>query len=151
MTDFETLKSIFSRPVCQRATQPLKVGVEIAVILPGGKPTRLRRTAEGTVTEDCPASAADMTFDVPTAALQKLESLSTEDIGEIGVEILKLMASQDANTRIKARVHIGAFTLFTNGYLGILPLGGPTVMKFLGTKGLTSLGKIKDALSKLKG
>ena len=62
-----------------------------------------------------------------------------------------LMLSQEESLRLKAKVHIGSFQLLRNGYLGILPLGGVTVMKFLASKGFSSIGKIKDAISNLKG
>lgn len=150
MSDFEILKDIFMRDVCQRATKPLRNGAQIAVQL-GAVAARLRKTGEGLVVEDQAAEKPDMSFTVPTAALQHLQAQTTQDIGEVGVEILKLMASSDESRKIRAKVHIGAFSLFTQGYLTVLPLGGPAVMKFLGTKGLTNIGKIKEALSKLKG
>lgn len=149
MSDFDLLQELFGRAVCQRATRPLKRGAQIAVHL-GEAQARLRKTESGIVAENLPAEKPDMTFFVPSQAIQQLHAMSTEDIGEIGVEILKLMANPEPEKKIRAKVHIGPLTLFLHGYLGVLPLGGPTVMKFLGTKGLTNIGKIKDAISKLK-
>ena len=151
MKDLDLLKEIFGREVCQRATKPLRNGAQIAISLSTGESARLRKTAEGLVVEADAAEKPDMSFEVPTGALTQLQSFTSTEIGDIGVEILKLMASSEPSKKIRARVHIGAFGLFTQGYLGILPLGGPAVMKFLGTKGLTNIGKIKEALSKLKG
>ena len=47
-------------------------------------------------------------------------------------------------------VFVGPFDFLTHGYLGILPLGGATVMKFLASKGFTGISKIRDAISKLR-
>ncbi len=150
-SDFEILKEIFERDVCQRATKPLKKGAQIAITLSDKSQVSLRKTDSGIKAEASPAEKPDMSFEIPTGALQHLQKVDSEDIGDIGVEILKLMASAEPKKKVRAKVHIGAFSLFTQGYLGILPLGGPAVMKFLGTKGLTNIGKIKEALSKLKG
>lgn len=150
-TPFELLKTVFDRDVCQRATKPLRQGVEIAVRFAEGGTATLSKIGSRLETEDRTPAQPDMTFDVSLRALEALAKSETTDIGEIGVEILKLMAHSDDQVRIRARVHIGAFGLLTHGYLGVLPLGGPAVMKFLGTKGLTNIGKIKEALSKLRG
>jgi hypothetical protein len=60
------------------------------------------------------------------------------------------MASADAACKVKAKVHVGIFDMLRKGYLGVLPLGGTAVMKYLGTKGFGSIGKVKDALSQMK-
>lgn len=146
----ETLAAYFERDVCQRATKPLRVGVTIALYVGEEGPFSLERFKDGTrVTAQKPENP-DMTFRVPPKGLERLAEYSSDDIGEIGVHILKLMADPDPNVRIQPKVHIGLFEFLRNGYLGILPLGGTAVMKFLATKGLTSLGKIKDAIARLR-
>jgi len=144
------LAEFFARDVCQRATAPLRNGVEIAVKVDGCPDLMLVKT-EGRVRVQAGAPARpDMTFHVPPAAIDSLCAETTTDIGEIGVAILRLMASADAALRVRAQVHIGLFDLLRGGYLGVLPLGGATVMKFLASKGLTNIGKIKDGLSRLR-
>jgi len=144
------LKEFFSRPVCNAATKPLREGVQIAIYLDDQGPVCLTKKNKAMTVETTAPAKPDMTFWVPAPAVATLTSLTTEDVGEIGVEILKLMAHDDAAHRISAKVHIGTFDLLRHGYLGVLPLGGPAVMKFLASKGLTGVGKIKDAISKLK-
>ena len=87
---------------------------------------------------------------VPQKGLDRLLALSTEDVGDIGVEILKLVTSQDKDTRMTLKVKVGMLTMVRNGYLGVLPLGGTTVMKFLASKGFTGLGKIKQGIESLR-
>ena len=61
------------------------------------------------------------------------------------------MAHKDQEFRVLAKVHIGPFKLLRNGYFSILPLGGATVMKYLGAKGFGNIGKIKDAIARMRG
>lgn len=147
---YESLAAFFRRDVCQRATKPLRDGIVIAVAVDGEAPLSLTKMGgRMEVTMEKPAKP-DMSFSLTAKGLEQLSSLQTEDIGEIGVGILKLMAHSDPAYRMTAKVHIGMFDLLRHGYLGVLPLGGPTVMKFLGAKGFGSIGKIKDALSRLR-
>lgn len=144
------LKSFFDRDVCQRATHPLRDGIEIAVFIGDSDPVTLGKLNGRTaVTVDVPAKP-DMSFWTSEKGIRELIATETSDIGEIGVAILKLMAHSDPEFRLKAKVHIGLFDLLRNGYLSVLPLGGSTVMKFLGTKGFGSMGKIKDAISRMR-
>lgn len=149
-TSFEKLKTLFQRDVAQRATKPLRSGVEIAVFIDGNGPATLVKSDGALLVEDRAPSSPDMSFWTTTKGLQELLKNDTNEIGDIGVEILKLMANSDPELKMKAKVHIGTFTLLRNGYMLVLPLGGATVMKFLASKGLSSVGKIKDAISSLK-
>lgn len=149
-TSFDKLKAFFHRDVVQKGTNPLRSGIEIALYLDGNGPVTLVKEKNEVVPKDKAPQAPDMTFWVTSAGLEQLLKNDSSDVGDIGVEILKLMANQDPDLKMKAKVHIGAFTLLRNGYMMVLPLGGSTVMKFLATKGLSSVGKIKDAISSLK-
>ena len=133
-----------------KGTAPLRDGIEIALILADGtKATISRRAGTTHVTAGAPPRP-DMTFTLGAKSVEPLLAIQSDDVGEIGVEILKLLAHEDPDYRLKAKVHIGPFDLFRHGYLNVLPLGGPTVMKFLASKGFTGLGKIKDAISSLR-
>lgn len=147
---FKELSNFFSRDVCQRATKPLRDGIEIAVHLAGTEAVTLAKRNGRTVIEPQAPKKPDMTFQIPERALHEATATTTEDIGEIGVAILKLMAHADPQMRITAKVHIGLFDLLRNGYLGVLPLGGATVTKFLASKGLGGVGKIKEAITRLR-
>jgi hypothetical protein len=149
-TDFQLLKAFFERPVCVAGTKPLRDGIQIAVHLAGAGPVTLQKRGGRPEVLSSPPEKPQMTFHVPSKGLQQLVSTQTEDVGEIGVAILKLMAHSDPEYHVTAKVHIGLFDLLRNGYLGVLPLGGATVMKFLGTKGFGSIGKIKEAIGRLR-
>lgn len=148
--NYEKLRAIFDREVCQKATKPLRDGVKIAIYVGEDGPLTLSHQGGRTGIFRTAPTSPDMTFIIPPRAIEDLEAIQTEDIGEIGVAIIKQMMSDDETRKIKAKVHIGTFDLLRNGYLGIIPLGGTTVMKYLGTKGFASIGKIKDAISKMR-
>ena len=147
----DLFKTFFAQEVVRRATAPIREGVELALYLDQKGPVTLKREKEGMAVHQGEPRTPDMSFWVTTKGLQSLINHDTNDIGEIGIEIIKLMVHEDPEYKLKARVHIHTFTLLRNGYLGVLPLGGATVMKFLASKGLTNISKIKDAISSLKG
>ena len=150
-TESQLLIDFFSSEICQKATRPLKNGIEIGVYIDGSEPLTLTKQ-KGTITlVHQPPQKADMSFWIGKQGVKTLVSTQTEDIGEIGVAIIKLMLSSDPETRLRSQVHIGTLQLITHGYLGVLPLGGPTVMKFLASKGFSNISKIKEAISQLRG
>ena len=144
------LNALIGSPVFQKGTSPLKNNVEIGVFLNGEGPVTLARREGKSIIEESAPKKADMTFRIPPKAGELLAGLKTEDVGEFGVELIKLMAHGDPDYRINVKVHVGIFDFITHGYLGILPLGGQTVMKHLSSMGLTGIGKIKDAIAKFR-
>jgi hypothetical protein len=144
------LREFFDRPLSQEATKPLRDGIEIAVYIDKEGPATLGKNGGRAVVTDGIPAKPDMTFWVTTPALKQLNETKTEEIGEIGIALCKLMLSSDPNLQLKANVHIGLFDLLRNGYLGVIPLGGASLMKFLASHGFGSIGKIKDAISKLR-
>lgn len=145
------LQEFCARPVMQTGTKPLKKGTELAVFVDGNGPITLKRSDEGTVLLEQAPKKPDLTLEIPAGGVEDLVADRTEDIGEIGITILKLMSHTDPAKHIKVKVHIGLIEFVFHGYLGILPLGGPTVMKFLASKGFTSISKIREAISNLRG
>ena len=146
----DKLTRLFDRPVCQKGTGPLRKGVEIAITVDEEGPFTLKKERSGAVILPSAPSKPDIVVTVPQKGLDRLLALSTEDVGDIGVEILKLVTSQDKDTRMTLKVKVGMLTMVRNGYLGVLPLGGTTVMKFLASKGFTGLGKIKQGIESLR-
>lgn len=146
---FELLTTFFSRPACQRATEPLRKGTEIAIIV-DGQAACLRRTKEGMAVEKSASENPDMTFTLSSSVLKTLVDHPTEDIGEIGIGIVKAITHAEPEQRMGVKVHIGPLDLFLHGYLGVLPLGGASLMKFLASKGLTGISKIKEGIARFR-
>lgn len=149
-SSFEKLVAYFERPVAQQATAPLKNGVELAIILDDNIEGTLTKT-DGTfkLTQGKPAKP-DMTFLISSLGVEELVRTQSDDIADTGISIARLMVHSDPKLRLKAKVHIGGFTLLTHGYLGVIPLGGKRLMQFLAEKGVGSIGKIKDILGSLR-
>lgn len=147
---FEDLKRFFDKPACQRATAPLKTGVEIGVRIESDPPLTLRRVDKRMeVLAEAPVRP-DMTFQIPLQALKELADNPSDDVGEIGIQLLQLMAHPEPARRMQAKVHIGPMELFLRGYFSVLPLGGTSVMKYLASKGFTGVSKIKDGIRKMR-
>lgn len=146
----QRLKDFCDKNVFQAATKPLKDGVAIAAYVDHAGPVTLLRKNGRTLVVDEAPEKPDITVEIPDKALEQLQTQTTEDVGEIGVELLKLMAHNDPVYRIRVKVHIGLLDFMFHGYFGILPLGGPNVMKFLAEKGFGSIGKIKEAINSLR-
>lgn len=150
-THLDKFRVLFSSVVFQKGTAPLRKGVEIGIYLDDKGPITLKKEEDSLAVLSAAPKNPDLSIWVTLPALEYLANHSTEDVGEMGVEILKLMAHKDPTLKMRVKLHIGIFNILRNGYLNILPLGGGTVMKFLASKGLTNISKIKDALSSLRG
>lgn len=150
-TETELLKEFFASPISQKGTKPLKNGIEIGIHITDCPALTLLKQEGKVLLSEGIAKCPDMTFWIGKKGIHQLVETKTDDIGEIGIAIIKLMLSQDPDIQLKSKVHIGTLQLLTHGYLGVLPLGGSTVMKFLATKGFSNIGKIKEAISHLRG
>lgn len=144
------LQTFLSRDVCKKGTAPLHQGVQLAIFVGEHGPFTIEKAEDQAICRSDAPTAPEMTIHVPAKAFEQLCRSDTQEVGEVGVEIIKLMLHSDPNFRIRAKVHIGLFGLLTNGYLAILPLGGGAVMKFLASSGLTSMEKIKTAIERFK-
>ena len=81
---YKELSDFFCRDVCQRATKPLRDGIEIAVhVADGTAPltATLTKTGGRMRAELRASGKPDMTFQVPERALHELTATTTEDIG----------------------------------------------------------------------
>jgi len=145
----EVVERFFKRQVCQKATGPLSAGAMMSLQVDAETFT-LRKEKTGLAVLAGPCEKPDLSFSIPLEALKQLDRNTTEDVGEMGVALLKQMIQSDPKVKMHAKVHIGIFDLLRKGYLGVLPLGGPAVMKFLGTKGFTNMSKIKEAIQKMR-
>jgi hypothetical protein len=143
------IQEFFDRPVAVKATSPLSADAEVLIKCDTQEFTLSRKGKKNVVTEGAPAKP-DMTFEVPPKALDILLGTHTEEVGEIGIAIASHMIHPNPEQRVTSKIHIGLMSLIRKGYLSILPLGGASFMKYLATKGLTSMSKIRETISKMK-
>ena len=146
----EKVETFFARPVCARAARPLKNGIRVSLEVDGQEYFTLTKE-NGILKAYCErATLPEVSFRLSKEALEALSEFKSEDIGEMGVLVLEWITHAEASKRITVASHVGILELVWKGYLGVLPLGGPAVMKFLAARGFSGLGKIKEAISHLR-
>lgn len=152
----EKFKTYFDRSVAQQAAKPLADSAEIEFRISGSddKPLEIFTftKSQGRIQVNTgPARDPQVAFTLTPAAAEQILSDPSEDVGSIGVAILKLVVSPDANRRVSVSVKVGFLTLFNKGYFGVVTAGGGAFASFLASRGLNGMGAIKAALKKLKG
>jgi hypothetical protein len=148
---YALLSQFFQRALCAQATAPLKQGVEMAVSVDGDSEYTLQKTANGLVLLESTATNPHLSFKITPAALSALSEETFNDVGELGIALVKLIVSTEPEKRLDMKVHLGPMDLFLNGYFSVLALGGPGFMKFLATKGFSGIAQVKEALSRFRG
>lgn len=96
------------------------------------------------------AKSAEIIFIMTPQAAEEILAETSDEIGVIGVNIVKLMVSPDANRKVAFQLKAGFLSLFAKGYFGVLTAGGSAFGGFLASRGLNGLNAIKSALKKMK-
>lgn len=146
------LKEFFeAREVCSKAAKPLRdsASAEIAIPVENKTYTFQRKDKKNVVSAGKP-SDPDLYFALTPKALEELINYDSDEIGDWGVKVFSLIFTKDIEKKIVIKIKTGLLKLTFKGYLGIIPLGGAGLMKYLAKNGFSSLGKIKDALTKAK-
>lgn len=142
--------------VSRTASKPLKDGVTIGVRFHGHPGDYHIVKEQGRLAvKPGAARAPDFAAVISPGAVHHIKGLQNPDIGDLGVELLQLMArghkDPTADAFVKVHLEAGFFTLMRHGYLGILPLGGPKVAKFLADRDLVSVAGLKRVFKRLRG
>ena len=144
---FERLKEFFeTRPAAAAASEPLGKDVEIGVVINDGVQCAFFKENNKPKFEMRQAVKADVVFYINPDAVETLTSHPSEDIGELGITVVKCYLA--GTVRIK--VTGGMINLLTRGYLGVIKAGGMSFAKFLASHGVSGLGKIKDVIQNLR-
>ncbi len=98
-----------------------------------------------------PVPEPDLTFKIPAATAKELITKTFLSVGEVGLFIFGKITSSNEKEKIHFKLNVGFLNLMTGGYLGVLTAGGSDVAKYLASKGLGNIGKLKETISKLKG
>jgi len=145
---FEALKRFFeTSPAARRATGPLHRDARVGLDLSGG-PAHFTMEAGAARVNDGVAEAPDFTLTLPDGAVRHITAIESDDVGEFGVEFFKLVLSRDADTKVRVHVHASTARLLSNGYLGVLALGGAKVGWWLIKNGVKNP---KAAIDRLRG
>ncbi len=128
---FEALRRFFEgAAVARAATRPLSREARVNVALPEGT---ARFTMETGVPALLPGAAPDpdFTLRLPGEAVRRLTTLSSDEVGEFGVEFFKLVLERDPGLKVRVHLDAPAGRLLTNGYLRVLAQGGLKVTWWL--------------------
>ena len=145
-TEFERLAGFVSRqPAFDEAFSCLKKTAEISIKVPdqncvlNSVDNTVKLLRENT-------RLADVEFTLSSSAASQLSKSSANTMGTLGIEVLKLVAAGEIQIKVIGIV----FSVLTGGYLSIVKKAGPEFMAFLGSKGFKSVGKITQAIKKMK-
>lgn len=149
------LKNFFEvNPLAIEAADSIRDGRKIKITITSSEPacvfTFTKEKGKNVLKEEDP-SDCDISFVIPTKAAEEITSTKFDSVGQVGLRIFEKILSHDAEQKIHVKIHAGILSLVTGGYLGVLTSGGAEVTKFLASKGLGNMGKIKDAISRMKG
>src|SRR5262245_55542535 len=127
----ERFQAYFEREVAAKAAGPLANGIEIELRVAehGQEATSddvftFTKSGGKNVLKAGAASDAQVVFTMTPQAAEAVMNDPAEDIGHLGVGILKLVVSTDANKRISLKLKAGFLTLFSKGYFGVVTAGG---------------------------
>jgi hypothetical protein len=145
---FEALKSFFeTAQAARKATRPLKDEAEVSLQLDGGTASFRMRGGRPQVVEE-KAQQPDFTLALPDAAVRRITSLKSEDVGEFGVEFFKLVLEKDPSLKVRIKIDASTGQLLSHGYLTVLALGGIKVTWWLLKNGVKNP---KAAIERLRG
>ena len=146
---FEALKTFFeTREAARKATKPLKEGAEVGLQLDGGPATFAMRGGGKVQVAEGKALQPDFTLTLPDAAVQRITSLQSDDVGEFGVEFFKLVLEKDPSLKVRIKIDASTGQLLSHGYLSVLAQGGLKVTWWLLKNGVKNP---KAAIERLRG
>jgi hypothetical protein len=144
---FDTLKSFFeTRRAAKQAMTAIKEGVEIGLVIGDSVDCALYRKGDDPIIEKRAAVNPDVIFYIKPEAVDVLNGQTKDEIGEIGVNILKEVLAGNISIKVPGKI----LNLLSRGYLDMLRQGGAPVMAFLARHGLTNVTKITSAIKKMK-
>ena len=148
-TDLKQVREFFSRPLCTKAAQPLRNGSSLELGIGDGT-FNITKISGTLYVADGKPSQPDISFSVPVSSWDKITGATTQEIGQMGILITQLMVDSDLTRRVTSKVHVGVLQLVLRGYFGVLALGGVDFMRHLASHGLSNMGKVKEAVSRMR-
>jgi hypothetical protein len=144
----EALKAFFeTAPAARKATKPLARGARVNLLLDGG-PAHFTMASGSPEVKDGADGDPDFTLTLPHAAVERVTRLGSDDVGEFGIEFFKLVLERDPSVKVRIRIDAPTTRLLSNGYLGVLAMGGLKVSWWLLKNGVKNP---KAAIDRLRG
>src|SRR6185437_8787168 len=145
----ERFSSYFNREAARLAAKSISNGSEMEFRVGKEVFTFTKKAGSNTVLPG-PATDPQLVFTMSEQAAVAILNDPSEEIGEIGVHIAKLVVSRDPEKRVSVQFKSGFLALFTRGYFGVLKAGGAQFASFLASQGLNGITALKSFLGKKK-
>ncbi len=149
-TTFQLLTALVERDVVQKGVGPLAAGAVLAITVREVATYSLQKGASTMKAVETVAPNPDMTFTLSEKGLRHLIEVDSQDVGDIGLELLKMVTHSDPEMKLDMKVAVGPWEMLRKGYFSVLPQGGLKVTQHLASHGFSSLGKIREGISKLR-
>lgn len=144
---FQTLKTFFeTRQAARAAMSSIQEGREIGIVIADSIDCALYREQDQPVVERRPAKNPDVVFHIRPESVYVLAHQTKDEIGDIGVAILKEILAGS----IMVRVPGGVMNVVRSGYLDMVRKGGAPVASFLGRHGFGSVPKIINSIKAMR-
>lgn len=144
---FILLKSFFSERESSRlALGKLREKVEIGVEIGGMVSCAIFRQGTEVLVERREALRPDFIFKLDPETVTILAHQTRDDIGEIGLAIIKEMLAGSIHVKMPG----GILSVLRNGYLEVIFSGGAPVSKMLSQIGLSSPAKLVALFRKIR-
>jgi hypothetical protein len=145
---YEALRTFFeTAPAARKAARPLSRNACVNVALAGG-PARFTMETGAPVLHEGASPDPDFTLTLPDGAVERLTSLTSDDVGEFGIAFFKLILERDPAYKVRVKIDAPTTRLLGHGYLGVLAQGGMKVTWWLLKNGVKNP---KAAIDRLRG
>jgi hypothetical protein len=139
-------------PLAERAAAPLKADARILIHVEKEE-FCFRREGGANHLNVASGEAGDVTFILSLSTLRQLRAVAEApdaNLASVGMFFLDKLFSAGGD-KIGFRVEQGFVSLWGKGYFSVLKAGGPEVASYLARKGFRGIGRIKEALAKVRG
>lgn len=92
------------------------------------------------------ASDPDFAFRFTPKSIERLVQVQGTGLADFAVELFDCIVSEDPETQVGLRIVSSFPKLFLRGYVGLLMKGGPRVLAYGASRGVTSVGDLRRFL-----
>jgi hypothetical protein len=93
-----------------------------------------------------PAQDPDFAFRFTPRAIERLARVPGGELADFAVELFDCIVSEDPELQVGLRILSSFPKLFWRGYVGLLMKGGPRVLSYGASRGVSSMGDLRRFL-----
>ncbi len=142
------LRNLFlTHPAWLDAARNIKDGAQSRVVFShvSGDFHMLRKDGKSLLLEG-KASDPDFAFRFTPAAIERLARVEGANLADFAVELFDCIVSEDPELQVGLRILSSFPKLFMRGYVTLLMKGGPRVLAYGASRGVTSVGELRRFL-----